>query len=96
MFLRMRETKKKVPRRTCVACRNVSDKRELIRLVCIADGSVEIDASGKKSGRGAYLCRAKRCWEIGLRGKRLDYNLRTTVTESNREKLMEQGESLLD
>jgi len=44
--------KKHVPQRTCVACRQVKAKRELVRLVCVSDGSVEVDTSSKKTGRG--------------------------------------------
>jgi len=85
---------KHVPQRTCVACRTVKLKRELVRLVHVSNGSVEIDASGKKEGRGAYLCRARECWEIGLKGNRLEYTLRATLTQDNRERLMRYGQSL--
>ena len=78
-----------------MACRKVSAKRELIRLVRISDERVEVDTSGKKAGRGAYLCRAQECWEIGLKGGRLEYILRTTLTQDNREQLVKQGETLL-
>ena len=47
-----------------MACRKVKAKRELIRLVCVSDGSVEVDSSGKRAGRGAYLCTAWDCWHI--------------------------------
>jgi len=92
----MRNTRKHAPQRTCVACHKVNTKRELIRLVRISDGSVEVDTSGKKAGRGAYLCRARECWEIGLKGGRLEYTLRTTLTQDNREQLIKHGEALLN
>lgn len=85
---------KRVPQRTCVACRKVTAKRELIRLVRISDGSVEVDTGGKKTGRGAYLCRARECWQIELKGSRLGHTLRTTLTEDNREQLIRYGEDL--
>ena len=94
-MLMMRNIRKHIPQRTCVACRKVDAKRELIRLVRIADGSVEIDTSGKKTGRGAYLCRAQDCWEAGLKSGRLEYTLRTTLSQDNRRKLITQGEDLL-
>jgi hypothetical protein len=77
-----------------VACRKAGVKRELIRLVRVADGGVEVDVAGKKAGRGAYLCRAQDCWEAGLKGGRLEYALRTTLNESNREQLMKYCEEL--
>ena len=79
-----------------MACRKVNAKRELIRLVRISDGNVEIDTIGKKAGRGAYLCRVQECWETGLKGSRLEYTLRTTLTQDNREQLVKHGEALLN
>jgi len=81
-----------IPQRTCVACRKVRPKRELIRLVRISDGVVEVDTSGKRVGRGAYLCPVEECWEIGLKGGRLEHALRTTLTQDNREQLIKTAE----
>src|SRR5947209_1216587 len=67
---------KHVPVRTCIACRTSDAKRGLIRLVRTPEGSVEIDETGKKAGRGAYLCRVRECWEIGLAKKALDNALK--------------------
>ena len=78
-----------------MACRKVKAKRELLRLVRVSDGNVEIDIGGKKAGRGAYLCRAEECWEIGLKGGRLEHSLRTTLTQENREQLIRFGEDFL-
>ena len=86
---------KHIPQRTCIACRRVRAKRELIRLVRIFDGSVEVDTSGKRAGRGAYLCRARECWETGLKGGRLEYVLRTSLTTDNREQLIRYGKDFL-
>ena len=87
--------KRHIPQRTCVACRRVADKRELIRLVRTSDSRVEVDPDGKKAGRGAYLCRAQECWEAGLKGSRLEHTLRTTLTSENRERLITYGKGLL-
>lgn len=56
-----------VPRRTCVACRTTAAKRELVRIVRTTEGRVEVDPTGKRAGRGAYLCRRRGCWEQALR-----------------------------
>lgn len=56
-----------IPQRTCVACRQTNAKRQLVRVVRGSDGSVTIDASGKRSGRGAYLCSTPECWDNGLK-----------------------------
>jgi len=83
------------PQRTCVACRKVKTKQELIRLARASDGSVEVDTNGKKAGRGAYLCRSQGCWEIGLKGSQLEHVLRTTLAQDNREQLSKYGKGLL-
>jgi len=85
----MRSTNKHIPQRTCIACRKVRPKRELIRLVRIPDGGVEVDLSGREVGRGAYLCREVECLELGIKGNRLEYALRTTLTSDNRQHLLD-------
>ncbi|MFC2072117.1 YlxR family protein [Chloroflexota bacterium] len=87
---------KHIPQRTCLACRKIKAKQELIRLVRTSDGSIEVDIGGNKmTGRGAYLCPAPECWEIGLKGNRLEHSLRTTLTQENRERLIGFGKDLL-
>lgn len=80
---------KHIPQRTCVACKKVKAKRELIRLVCTTDRGVEVDISGKKAGRGAYLCRIQECWEIGCKSGRLEHALRATITRDNQKQLLD-------
>ncbi len=77
---------KHVPQRTCVACRKVAGKRNLIRIVRTAQG-VEIDTTGKKAGRGAYLHPNQQCWQAMLTGNRVAQALRTTVSPDNRRTL---------
>ena len=57
---------KHIPQRTCIACRTVRSKRELARIVRTVDAHVQADLTGKKSGRGAYLCRQRECWQSVL------------------------------
>ena len=78
----------KPPQRTCIACRSTTEKRELIRVVRSPDG-VEIDLTGKKAGRGAYICRAPDCWEAALKKGRLDAALKTKVSPADRKRLEE-------
>ena len=56
-----------VPQRTCVACRQTRAKRDLIRVVLLAEGGIAVDESGKRNGRGAYLCRDQACWEQAIK-----------------------------
>jgi len=88
----MKNISKHTPMRTCLACRKVRPKRELIRLVRSADGRVEFDTSGKKDGRGAYLC--PECRSIELKDSQIKRALRTTITPDNREQLALADEKL--
>lgn len=67
---------KHVPQRTCIACRKVDAKRGLIRLVRLPEGRVAIDATGKRAGRGAYLCAERTCWETALKRKAIERALK--------------------
>jgi len=82
------------PQRSCIACRAVKDKRELVRLVCAEGGVVTVNETGKMSGRGAYLCRQPGCWQEGLESGRLERALRTSISRDNKEKLAEYGRGL--
>jgi uncharacterized protein len=84
---------KHVPQRTCIACRQVAGKRGLVRLVRTEHG-VEVDPSGKKAGRGAYLHPVRQCWEIGIKGNRIEQALRIKLTPANRQALQEFVQSL--
>lgn len=57
------------PQRTCIICREIKDKRDLIRVVRTPAGNLIVDPTGKANGRGAYLCRQGNCWEKGLQQK---------------------------
>jgi predicted RNA-binding protein YlxR (DUF448 family) len=58
----------------------VSTKRELVRIVRKPNGEVVVDPTGKVAGRGAYLCKDKRCWRAALEHKRLDRALKLALT----------------
>jgi predicted RNA-binding protein YlxR (DUF448 family) len=90
----MRVESKHLPQRTCIACRQVKEKKALIRLVSTEKGIAEIDVFAKKPGRGAYLCPKKTCWESALRKNRLDYALRTKLRDDNRQTLREYSRNL--
>ena len=92
----MKPKSKRLPQRTCIACRQIKEKKALIRLVSTENGTAEIDVFGKKPGRGAYLCPKKTCWELALRKNRLDYALRTKLHDDNRQALREYSHSLLE
>jgi uncharacterized protein len=67
------------PQRSCVACRRVRPRPELIRFVRLAEGRPSIDLGGRAAGRGAYLCRDEACWTLARKRRALDRALRVTV-----------------
>jgi uncharacterized protein len=67
---------KHVPQRTCIACRRTDAKRGLMRLVRDAEGHVALDPTGKRTGRGAYLCHDPACWDQALKRNGLARALR--------------------
>jgi predicted RNA-binding protein YlxR (DUF448 family) len=81
-------TQRHVPQRTCVGCRTTSGKREFVRVVRSPEGAVEVDATGKRNGRGAYLCASRSCWEDALKRDRLARALRTTISAADRDALL--------
>ncbi len=85
---------KPVPMRTCVACRDLKPKRELVRIVRVAPGEVEVDRTGKKNGRGAYLCPAQECWHLAQRKRSLNHALETAVTPEHWEQLWAYAQGL--
>jgi predicted RNA-binding protein YlxR (DUF448 family) len=72
---------RKTPQRTCVGCRTVRPKNQLVRIVRTPDGEVEVDPTGKKSGRGAYICPGSTCLEKAMKGRVLSSALQVNVTE---------------
>ena len=78
---------KHIPQRTCVGCRVVLAKRQMLRLVRTAEG-VQVDPTGKLAGRGAYLHDKRSCWERGLKGT-LAHALKTELSNDDRVRLEE-------
>lgn len=75
-----------IPQRTCIACREQEGKRALVRVVRGVHG-VEVDPTGKVSGRGAYLHPARSCWESALATRALQRALRTSLTPEEIDRL---------
>jgi predicted RNA-binding protein YlxR (DUF448 family) len=71
---------RKVPIRMCVGCRERKEKKELVRIVKTVQGNIEIDPTGKKSGRGAYVCLRAECVEL-LNRKDLSSAFRLEIAE---------------
>jgi len=89
-----RSRRKHVPQRTCVACRAVRPKRELVRVVRTPENEIVVDETGKRAGRGAYLCRRRDCWERALARRQLERSLKVSLTAEARALLQEYAAGL--
>jgi len=69
----------KIPQRTCIGCKCKKPKKEMIRIVRTPDGKIIIDETGKKSGRGAYLCGDVKCLDIAFKENSLNKSLKQDI-----------------
>ena len=81
---------KKTPQRTCMGCQAKKDKRELVRIVRSPEGEISVDLTGKKPGRGAYICPDIECLNKVVKSKRLERSLETSISQEIYESLKEQ------
>lgn len=79
--------KRKVPLRKCTGCQEMKNKKELIRVVRNDEGEFSLDTTGKKQGRGAYICPNKECFEKAHKSKGLERSFKTSVPETVYEQL---------
>ncbi len=73
---------RKIPMRMCVGCREMKEKRSLLRVVKNAEGAISLDPVGKAPGRGAYVCRSQECLRRAVRGHQLERALETRIDEA--------------
>ncbi len=85
---------KKIPMRMCVGCREMKEKRELIRLVRTAEGKAVFDPSGRLPGRGAYVCRSADCLRRAMRQRQLERQLQVPLSPEAGEELAAELERL--
>jgi len=74
--------KKKIPERKCIGCGEKRAKKELLRVVRTPEGTVLLDFTGKKSGRGAYICMNVACLKKARKAKRLERNLECEIPDA--------------
>ena len=77
----MEQKKRKIPERQCLGCNEHKPKRELLRVVRDPEGNISLDFTGKKSGRGAYICPLAACLKKARKSKRIDLALGVTIPE---------------
>jgi predicted RNA-binding protein YlxR (DUF448 family) len=81
---------RKLPLRTCIGCQEQKNKRELVRIVRTPEGIVELDQTGKKAGRGTYICKRRSCLDAAVKGKRIERSLKHPVSPAVVQELAEQ------
>lgn len=80
-------TKGKIPMRQCTGCREMKNKKEMLRVLKTAEGEILLDATGRKNGRGAYICRSVECLEKAVKNRGLERSLKTQIPEAVYEEL---------
>ena len=85
---------KKIPQRLCVGCQEMKLKKELTRIVKSPEGEITIDFSGKKPGRGAYVCKSKLCLEQAVKAKRLERSLKQAIDPAVYQALLAEVEKI--
>ena len=78
---------KNIPKRTCIGCNQIKDKKELIRIVKNKENQIFVDKTGKANGRGAYLCDNIECLEKAIKTKKLERTFETQIEEKIYENL---------
>lgn len=79
---------KKIPMRTCIGCSETKPKKELVRVVREPDGNLCIDLTGKKNGRGAYICHNIECMKKAKKGRRLEKSFSMQIPDEVYDELM--------
>lgn len=85
---------KKIPMRQCVGCNEMKSKREMIRVLKTTEEEIVLDTTGKKNGRGAYICPSSECLERAKKSKGLERSLKMAIPQEIYEKLREEMERI--
>ena len=85
---------KKIPMRKCVGCQEMKSKKEMIRVIRDAEGNFALDATGKKNGRGAYLCPCKACFDLSVKSHGLERSFKQEIPQEVYEKLAKEMEQI--
>ena len=85
---------KKVPLRQCIGCGEMKNKREMIRVIKTAEGEICADATGRKNGRGAYLCPSMECFKKAVKNKGLERSFKMAIPQEVYQALEKEMEKL--
>lgn len=78
---------KKIPQRQCTGCGEMKNKKEMIRVIRTPEENIIIDATGKKNGRGAYICRSIECFQKAVKSRGLERSLKVNIPREVYEEL---------
>lgn len=85
---------KKVPLRKCIGCNEMKNKREMMRVLKTTEEEIILDLTGKKNGRGAYLCFSKECFKKAVKSKGLERSLKIPIPQEVYESLEKELDSI--
>ena len=85
---------KKLPRRQCIGCGEMKSKKEMIRVLKTSEDEIVLDATGRKNGRGAYLCPSMDCFKKAVKNKGLERSFKTAIPKEVYETLEKEMEQL--
>lgn len=88
------KTKSKIPMRQCTGCREMKSKKEMIRVLKTAEDEIVLDTTGKKNGRGAYLCFSRECLEKAVKSRGLERSLKAAIPEEVYQNLKKEFEAI--
>ena len=90
----MSTTFRKVPMRQCTGCQEMKNKKEMIRVLKTAEGEITLDATGKKNGRGAYICPSRECFQKAVKNKGIERSLKMAIPKEVYEALEKEIEPI--
>ena len=85
---------KKIPLRQCIGCGEMKSKKEMIRVIKTAEDQILLDATGRKNGRGAYLCPSMECFKKAVKGRGLERSLKMAIPREVYETLEKEMEEI--
>ncbi len=85
---------KKIPLRQCIGCGKMKSKKEMIRVIKTPEGEIMMDATGRKNGRGAYICPSSECLKKAIKSKGLERSFKMNIPKEVYEQLTKEMESI--
>ena len=85
---------KKIPLRQCIGCGEMKSKKEMVRVIKTAEGEILLDATGRKNGRGAYLCPSMECFKKAVKGRGLERSFKMAIPREVYETLEKEMEEI--